>query len=101
MGVETGDILVETGGQGGGMGCGTIRRWTGRGIKFEFKRKKKEKENKNRSDNKQEKTAPLLPTSDQCKLDYTVLEHFPADWRFFIFLFSFFLRAEKPGGYIT
>ena len=30
-----GDILVETGHVvgGGGMGCGTVRGWTGRGIK--------------------------------------------------------------------
>ena len=31
-GWEDGDILVETG-RGGGMGCGTIEGWTGRGIK--------------------------------------------------------------------
>jgi len=29
-----GDLLLETGsGQGGGMGCGTVRGWTGSGIK--------------------------------------------------------------------
>jgi hypothetical protein len=32
-GGEIGDILVETGGWRGGMGCGTIREWTRRGIK--------------------------------------------------------------------
>jgi hypothetical protein len=28
-----GDILLETGGWGGGMGWGTVRGWAGRGIK--------------------------------------------------------------------
>jgi hypothetical protein len=34
--VGSGDILMETGGgkQGGGMGCGTVRGWTERGIKY-------------------------------------------------------------------
>jgi hypothetical protein len=27
------DILEETGGWSGGMGCGTVGGWTGRGIK--------------------------------------------------------------------
>lgn len=27
------DILLETRGGGGGMGCGTVRGWTGTGIK--------------------------------------------------------------------
>jgi hypothetical protein len=29
-----GNILIEAGEWGGGMGCGIVRRWTGRGIKF-------------------------------------------------------------------
>jgi hypothetical protein len=29
FGVGGEDILVETGGQGGGKGCGTVREWTG------------------------------------------------------------------------
>jgi hypothetical protein len=34
------DILVETGGWGVGMGCGTVGGWTGRGIKSILKKTK-------------------------------------------------------------
>lgn len=33
MVIGVGDILVETGVQGGGMGCRTVEGWTSRGIK--------------------------------------------------------------------
>jgi hypothetical protein len=32
---EGGDILVEMGGWGGGMGCGTVRGWIGEGNKIQ------------------------------------------------------------------
>jgi hypothetical protein len=32
-GVGSGDILIETGRWGGGMGCGTVRGCAGRGMK--------------------------------------------------------------------
>jgi len=32
------DILLETGVWGGGMGCGTVRGWSGRGIKYGVKK---------------------------------------------------------------
>jgi hypothetical protein len=35
--VGWGDIHVETGGWGGGMGCGAVRGWMG-GIKYECKK---------------------------------------------------------------
>jgi hypothetical protein len=39
MGV--GDILVETRGQGGGMGCVTVGGWAGKGIKSGVFKKKR------------------------------------------------------------
>jgi hypothetical protein len=35
--VGSGDIFMETGRQGGGMGCEIVRVWTGRGINLECK----------------------------------------------------------------
>jgi hypothetical protein len=52
-----GDIFMETGGQGGGIGCGTVRGWTRRGIKsgVEKKRKEKRKEKKRKEKKRKEK----------------------------------------------
>ena len=40
VGVRDRDILMETGGQGGGMGYGRVRGWTGRVIKLNWELKK-------------------------------------------------------------
>jgi hypothetical protein len=39
---ENRDILMETGGWGGNMGCGTVGGWNGRRIKKKERGKKKE-----------------------------------------------------------
>jgi hypothetical protein len=51
----SGDILVETGGQGGGTECGTVGKWIRRVIKSGVK---------NKTDNKEKERIPITLSKD-------------------------------------